>query len=76
MSEVRINAGVRYCDPLGLKPFATLPDTITALWVDGDRLYASTADAIYEVFQDGRIRRVPAKCAHGWKHWVNVGEWR
>jgi hypothetical protein len=62
--QVRINAGVRYCDPLELQVFAELPATITALWVDGDRLYASTAAGVYEVFVGGRIRRLPAKCAH------------
>jgi hypothetical protein len=76
VSQVRINAGVRYCDPRGLKVFAELPATITALWVEGDRLYASTPAGVYEVFQDGRIRRLPAKCAHGRKHGVNVWEWR
>jgi hypothetical protein len=45
-------------------PFAELPDAITSLWVEGGRLYAATATCVYEVFQDGRIRRIPARCSH------------
>jgi hypothetical protein len=47
----------------GLRVFAELPGTITALWVDGGRLYASTAVGVYEVFQN-HIRRIPDHCKH------------
>jgi len=42
---------------------AELPGTITALWVDGGRLYASTAVGVYEVCQN-HIRRIPDHCKH------------